>query len=71
MATAILEVWSAPLLENLWTLIPISVTFLMVHRAGTTAMDWVSHCTNSGFSHTKLPLLVLSFSISVSEMALE
>ena len=59
VATAILELWSALLLENLWTLIPISVTFPMVLRVGTTAMDWVSH-TTSKFSDTKLPILVLS-----------
>ena len=55
VVTVILELWSGQALENLWTLIPITVTFLMVLRAGTTAMDWVRHLY---LIHTKLPLVL-------------
>lgn len=43
VVTATLGLWSGLPLESLWTLTPILVTFLMVLRAGTTAMDWVRH----------------------------
>ena len=38
----VLGLWIDPLMENPWTLIHITVTFLMVLRVETTAMDWVS-----------------------------